>query len=242
MTARSPGSGIGEALQHLVTAESRLTRVTVTDQVRETLRRAILSGDLPGGERLALADVAEALGVSTTPVREALRVLASEGFVQLDPYRGGIVRSPKREEIEEVVRLRQALEPLAMEEAVKGMTPEILEEAERHLQMMLDKPDSDEWVESNRVFHEILYRGVSSERLLEILSMLRSPVVMYVSRAVIHHAGFRTEANRQHVGLMTAVKQNDVERASKIIVDHVALPVVAAEDGKPHSEGGPSNE
>ncbi len=205
------------------------TRVTVTDQVRETLRQAILTGLLPGGTRLALAVIAEALGVSTTPVREALRVLASEGFVHLDPYRGGIVRSPDRNEIEEVIRLRQALEPLAVEEAIAGMTHDILGEARVLLQTMLDRPNSDKWVEANREFHEIHYRGASSERLLEMLAGLRAPVVMYVSRAVIQHEGFRIEANRQHVALFEAMAERDVATAIEIIRHHVALPIAATE-------------
>lgn len=206
-----------------------LNRATISDQVRETLRRAILGGQLPGGTHLGLAEIAEALGVSTTPVREALRVLSSEGFVQLDPYRGAIVRSPDRAEIEEVIRLRQALEPLAMDEAVPGLTPEIIGEARRLLQMMLDRPDSDEWVEANREFHEMLYRGVTSQRLLEILASLRAPVVMYVSRAVNQDAEFREVANRQHVALFDAMVSGDVGTAKEIIFHHVALPIVAAE-------------
>jgi DNA-binding GntR family transcriptional regulator len=209
-----------------------LARLTISDQVRETLRRAIVTGQLTGGTRLGLAEIAEALGVSTTPVREALRVLSSEGFVQLDAYRGALVRSPDRNEIEEVVRLRQALEPLAMEEAVPALTPEIIAEARRLLQFMLDQRDSDEWVEANREFHEMLYRGVTSQRLLEILAVLRAPVVMYVSRAVNRDAGFRDVANKQHVTLFEAMVAGDVETAQAIIVDHVALPIVAAaEDG-----------
>jgi DNA-binding GntR family transcriptional regulator len=205
-----------------------LTRLTISDQVRETLRRAIVTGRLAGGTRLGLAEIAEALGVSTTPVREALRVLSSEGFVQLDAYRGALVRSPDRSEIEEVVRLRRALEPLAMEEAIPSLTPEIIAEARCLLRFMLDQRDSDEWVGANREFHELVYRGVTSQHLLEILAVLRAPVVMYVSRAVNQDAGFRDVANEQHVALFEAMVAGDVATAQAIIIEHVALPIVAA--------------
>lgn len=226
----------GETLRQ-VALGGGLNRATISDQVREALRHAILGGQLPGGTHLGLAEIADALGVSTTPVREALRVLSSEGFVQLDPYRGALVRSPDRSEIEEVIRLRQALEPLAMEEAIPGLTPEIIGEARRLLQSMLDRPDSEEWVESNREFHELLYRGVTSQRLLEILANLRAPVVMYVSRAVNQDAEFREVANRQHVALFGAMGAGNVETAKEIIIHHVALPIAAAEPNA-EEEGG----
>lgn len=220
----------GDALRQIGQAVGGgLSRATISDQVRETLRRAILGGQLPGGTHLGLAEIAEALNVSTTPVREALRVLSSEGFVQLDPYRGAIVRSPDRDEAAEVIRLRQALEPLAMAEAIAGLTPEIIGDARHLLQLMLDRPDSEEWVEANREFHEILYRGARSQRLLEILATLRAPVVMYVSRAVIQDAGFRDAANRQHVALFEAMVAGDVAAAQHLIIDHVALPMAATE-------------
>ncbi|MFP3914514.1 MAG: GntR family transcriptional regulator [Actinomycetota bacterium] len=203
-----------------------LVRSTISEQVREVLRHAILSGQLPGGTRLGLAEIADILDVSTTPVREALRVLASDGFVQLDPYRGAIVRSPDKAEAEELVRLRQALEPLAMEEAMQALRQETIDDARRLLRVMLERPDSDEWVEANKEFHEVLYRGVSSQRLLEILGTLRTPIVMYVSRAVTEHATFREVANQQHVALMEAVEAGDVARAKEIIIDHVALPLM----------------
>lgn len=211
-------------------------RATMSVKVKETLKRAILSGRLPGGTHLGLVDLAEAFNVSTTPVREALLILASEGFVELDPYRGAIVHSPSREEAEEVIRLRQALEPLAMEEAVRLMTPDTVADAKRVLQTMLDQPDSEEWVEANKEFHEILYRGVRSQRLLEILRSLRSPIVMYVSRAVTGDATFRERANEQHARLFQAVVDGDVDTAKYIIVEHVALPMVVADSSAEESD------
>src|SRR5688500_20338979 len=86
-------------------------RQTAHEFVRETLRKAILRGDLPGGSRLVQADIAARLKVSTTPVREALRDLATEGMITLDPHRGGVVRELNWDDMQEIVMIRHALGP-----------------------------------------------------------------------------------------------------------------------------------
>src|SRR5690242_7828107 len=85
-------------------------RRTAHEFVRESLRRAILRGDLTGGERLIQADIAATLEVSTTPVREALRDLAAEGLISLDRHRGGVVRGLNWEDMEEIRKIRHQLE------------------------------------------------------------------------------------------------------------------------------------
>ena len=95
----------------------------------DSLRQSILNGDLVGGTKLSLAEIASTFDVSTTPAREALRELSFEGLVRIDSYRGGVVTAVTKAEVEEIVRIRQVLEPMAAREAVDGMTPEILDDA-----------------------------------------------------------------------------------------------------------------
>src|SRR5262245_24385406 len=89
------------------------TRQTAPQAVADALREAILSGALPGGSRLIQSSLANHFGVSSTPVREALRQLAAEGLVQFDSYRGAVVFTPSAEEIEDVWDLLLRLEPVA---------------------------------------------------------------------------------------------------------------------------------
>ena len=86
------------------------------------MRRSILNGDLVGGTKLSLVEIASTFDVSTTPVREAMRELSFEGLVTIDSYRGGVVTAVTKPEVEEIVRIRQVLEPIAAREAVAGMT------------------------------------------------------------------------------------------------------------------------
>ena len=96
-------------------------RRTAHEFVKDSLRRAILRGDLSGGARLIQADLAAMLNVSTTPVREALRDLATEGLITLDRHRGGVVRELNWLELMEEIRLiRQQLEPLAVRPGGRG--------------------------------------------------------------------------------------------------------------------------
>ncbi len=89
-----------------------------TQYVRSILRKAILNGELTSGSRLVQAELAAMLDVSTTPLREALRDLATEGPVQFDPHRGAIVTELSEDDLHDIYELRLVLEPLAMRQAV----------------------------------------------------------------------------------------------------------------------------
>ena len=93
--------------------------------MRDALRNAILSGDLPGDAQLVQTDIAEQLGVSTTPVREAMRDLVVEGLIAMNHHKIGTVRKPDWAEMAEIARVRQSLEPLAIE--LQHLEPVVIE-------------------------------------------------------------------------------------------------------------------
>ncbi|MDH3307694.1 MAG: GntR family transcriptional regulator, partial [Acidimicrobiia bacterium] len=99
-------------------------RVTAAQLVRGTLRAAIVRGDLPGDTRLVQTEIANQLGVSTTPVREAMRDLASEGLIVLDSHRIGTVRKPDWDEMVEIVEIRRSLEAVAVRRSMANITEE----------------------------------------------------------------------------------------------------------------------
>src|SRR5687767_15583832 len=116
-------------------------RRTAHEFVKDSLRRAILRGDLSGGARLIQADLAAMLNVSTTPVREALRDLATEGLITLDRHRGGVVRELNWQEMEAIRLIRHQLEPLAVRLVVENITDAELDEAERFRGRMAKERD-----------------------------------------------------------------------------------------------------
>ena len=198
---------------------------TATDYVSDALRRSILNGELVAGTRLALSDVASLFDVSTTPVREALRELSFEGLVRLDSYRGGEVTAVTRREVEEIVRIRQVLEPMAIHEAVEGMTPEILAEAEAILEAMAASDTWDAWVHGNRAYHQKIYEASSSRRLVALIKSLQDTTVVFVSATLRRSPILKEIATTDHHEMLEAARAGDAERLTEVTLRHLTIPV-----------------
>ena len=155
MTETTAESDPFEGLRPTVSGRGQTAHV----YVRETIRMAILNGQLPGGTRLVQSDLAAQLAVSTTPVREALRDLASEGLIRIDPHHGGVVAELDEDDLREVYQIRQRIEPFALEVAMPFLTDEILDRAqELHVEISA-APHSAAWVQLNRDFHMTIYEA-----------------------------------------------------------------------------------
>ena len=203
----------------------RLRPRTATDYVSEALRRSILNGELAAGTRLALTDVASLFDVSTTPVREALRELSFEGLVRLDSYRGGEVTAVTRREVEEIVRIRQVLEPMAIQEAIEGMTLEILGEAEAILEVMAASDAWDVWVHGNRAFHQKIYEASSSRRLVGLINSLQDTTVVFVSATLRRSPILKETATTDHLAMLEAARAGDAGRLTEVTLRHLTIPV-----------------
>jgi DNA-binding GntR family transcriptional regulator len=200
-------------------------RRTAHEFVKDSLRRAILRGDLSGGARLIQADLAATLNVSTTPVREALRDLATEGLITLDRHRGGVVRELNWPEMEEIRLIRQQLEPLAVRLVVERITDEDLDEAERLRQRMAKEKDLGDWVELNTQFHLVFHRSTGMIRLTSILQGFEEASAVYVAQAQRWHPEIRRRANDEHQALIEAYRSRDADRAAAVIRGHAAMPI-----------------
>ncbi len=144
--------------------------------VSETLRQAIQDGVLKPGERLMEIPLAEELGVSRTPIREAIRKLELEGFVVMVPRRGTYVANISLKDITQVFEIRSALEELAAGLAAERITAEEIETLERMLVEIgdhMENKDMESVVAADVEFHEVLYRASRNERLADIVHNLR---------------------------------------------------------------------
>ncbi len=200
-------------------------RGTALVYVRDTLRHDILTGALAGGTRLAQTDIAKQLGVSTTPVREALRDLASEGLVTIDPHRGGFVIELNRDDLVEIYQIRHALEPLALRIALPQITGELIEHLDQLDEDMRSAPNVAAWVELNSTFHMSIYAASGRSRLLSTIRSLQDASVMAAAAQLSHTAGVREEANQEHSELVDAIRCQDVEHAVALLQAHLARPV-----------------
>lgn len=198
---------------------------TATDYVSDSLRRAILNGDLVGGTRLSLAEVASTFEVSTTPVREALRELSFEGLVKIDNYRGGVVTEVSRKDVEEIVMIRQLLEPTAAREAVAGMTPKIMAQAEAILDDMAASDSWDVWVQGNRAFHGKIYEAASSQRLVSVITGLQSTQVVFVSATLRKSPDLKESATADHLAMLQAIRDGDAEELVALTLKHLTIPI-----------------
>ena len=204
------------------------TRKTAHEFVRDVLRRAILSGELTGSTRLVQAELAATLEVSTTPVREALRDLASEGLIRFDPHRGAVVEELSRDEVNEVYAIRKVLEPLALSQALPNLTDNDLDLLQRLHKKMLDEPQGAEWVDFNRNFHMMIYES-AGPRLSNIIRGLMDASVMYIGASLKEVPNLREEANHDHSEILEAVTRRDVEAATAAVIAHLDLSIRALE-------------
>ena len=209
------------------------TRKTAHEFVREVLRRAILSGELRGSTRLVQAELAATLEVSTTPVREALRDLASEGLIRFDPHRGAVVEELSREELNEVYTIRKVLEPLALSQALPNLTEGDLDLLARLHKKMLDEPQGAEWVDFNRNFHMMIYES-AGPRLSNIIRGLLDASVMYIGASLKEVPNMREEANHDHSEILDALTRRDIAAATAAVLDHLNLSMRAL-DERSHS-------
>lgn len=203
---------------------------TTHEYVRETLRKAILDRSLPGGTRLVQTEVAAELDVSTTPVREAMRDLATEGLIFFDPHRGSVVRTLNLQEVREIYELRTALEPLMIRRVIDKITPEALERAEQLTAEMDREKDPSIWVEYNREFHALFTEANDGSRLSAILASLRDSAAAYVSLSLDTRPQQMAETNDEHRGIIEAYRASDVDQAIDITLAHLQSTLAAIEE------------
>ncbi len=191
--------------------------------VCETLREAIRGGVLKPGERLMEIQLAEELGVSRTPVREAIRKLELEGYVIMMPRRGTYVANLSIRDVNEVFEIRTTLDSLASGLAAERITDEELERLERLLVLIgeyIEQNDMDKIVETDMEFHDILYQASRNARLVGIIYNLREQLTRFRSTSM-SYPGRLKETLEEHIRIVEAIAQGNVELAQKAAEDHM---------------------
>ena len=203
-------------------------RITAVDLVRDALRAAILRGDLTGGSRLVQTEIATQLSVSTTPVREAMRDLASEGLITLDSHRIGTVRKPDWDEMVEIITIRRALEDIAVGSAMANITSGQLSQARALADDLSQEEDIGSWVQKNSQFHSIFHQATGTKRLGAMLQALEEAGGVFVAQAQRLHPEIRRRAIADHFALLDAYEAKDLDRAIEIQRTHINLPLEGA--------------
>lgn len=202
---------------------------TAHEAVRESMRQAIMRGDLQGGTRLIQSELAESLGVSTTPVREAMRDLATEGLIDFDRYRGAIVHTPTLDEVREIYEIRLLLEPAAARKAVHRISKKDLRTASALLSQIDDEDDIGRFVDLNRSFHAVLLTPGVPARLEPILRVLRDAAAIHVSASLKAQPSQMRDSNAIHHRLLDAYRRHDAEAAAELTSRHLSSTVETIE-------------
>ena len=193
------------------------------DVVFNTLRKAILKGDLKPGERLMEIALAEKLGVSRTPIREAIRKLELEGLVVMAPRKGAKVASITERDLNDVLEVRKGMEELAIRLACERITPEQLDELDQVEKKFLNLIDSENLTELAEVdveFHDIIYAATNNKRLIQLLNNLREQMYRYRIE-YLKDSAVRRKLAKEHKSICEALRTHDKESALRYVYVHI---------------------
>ena len=193
------------------------------DVVFNTLRQAILRGEMEPGERLMEIQLADKLGVSRTPIREAIRKLELEGLVIMIPRKGAEVAHITEKDMRDVLEVRAALEELAATLACRNVTPERIEElkmANKRFEAAIISKDVVAIVDADVNFHDIIYAMTDNQRLIQIINNLREQMYRYRFE-YIKDANMREDLRREHREITDAIIKGECERAKAAISIHI---------------------
>ena len=183
------------------------------DVVFNTLRKAILRGELKPGERLMEIQLANKLGVSRTPIREAIRKLELEGLVLMIPRKGAEVAQITEKNMQDVLEVRKALEELSVQLACERITPEQVEEmkmAAEDFRKVLKSGDVTKIAEADVKFHDIIFAATNNQRLITLLNNLREQMYRFYPQLL-----------EEHDKLIALISGGEVEEACELMGCHI---------------------
>ena len=204
-------------------AATPIQRQTIASMTVEALRERILRGDYPDGEPLRQDALADELGVSRIPVREALRQLEAEGLVTFNPHRGAVVSTLSLDEIVELFELRADIECDLLARAIPCMTKDHLERAFDVLDDFDDALRSGQasrWGPLNWHFHAALYTPANRNFTMSLLQKLHQHSDRYFRMQVLLTRG-GAKANEEHRAIANAVRKKDVNTAIDLMRAHI---------------------
>lgn len=202
------------------------------DVVFNTLRQAILRGELKPGERLMEIQLANKLGVSRTPIREAIRKLELEGLVLMIPRKGAEVADIKEKNLRDVLEVRSALETLSVRLACERITDEQIEELKRaakEFKFTLKSGDITKIAEADVKFHDVIYEATENKKLIQLLNNLREQMyryrVEYLKNETAH-----AKLLKEHEEIISKIEKRETQAAIASVCQHIDNQVEAVVD------------
>ena len=203
----------------LISAQ-KMPRLSASDHVAQTLKKAIVDGLLPAGELLRQDEIASHFHVSKIPVREALKHLEAKGLVTFLRNRGAVVASLSAAEIDEYMEIRAMLEARAAHLAAAQIDDQTIEHARQHVDAFALATDASGWGELNWLFHSTLYSAAGRPILLAEIRTLYNKVERYV-RALLSVTTEMPKTQHEHAAILDAFVRRDPDAAAELTRAHV---------------------
>jgi DNA-binding GntR family transcriptional regulator len=197
--------------------------MTLANEIARHLREQIISGALPAGERVNETRITRELSLSRSPVREALRILESEGLVTLEPHRGARVRTVSEEDLEEIFDVRLMIESHGVLRHLHRLAPEALTPVRRAVEdarAALGAGDIDGWHRASLRFHDGLVMLASNRHLTRLHEELKTSLRRY-QISVVAPPGEPERFQVEHEAILEALEEGRVERGAELVARHV---------------------
>jgi DNA-binding GntR family transcriptional regulator len=196
---------------------------TIRRKIYEHLREQLLSGEIQPHQHLIEAKIAQDIGTSRTPVREALHSLELEGLIESIPRVGYVVKPTSEQEVEEICEIRMAIEGVAVRWAMEKAHKKLVEELKKNISLSDEKVSKGEvkaFVDMDARFHEIIARFSGSKRLRELAQTLRRHMLRYRIQS-IYSVDNVLRAIEGHKGILRAIEKRSLEEVNKAIRYHM---------------------
>jgi DNA-binding GntR family transcriptional regulator len=198
-------------------------RKSLGEHVFESLKHSIIRGKISSGEWLVESHIAETLGISRTPVREAIHKLEREGLIERQPRGGFTVLGLDRNDIEETFGIRSVLEGYAARLAAVKHDAQELEDLENKIgefQNALDRKKMKLLPAINTEFHDLLYGLSKSPKLINMINGLRDQIYRY-REMILKERKFASTSNLDHKKMLKYIRRRDAEGAERLVRDHI---------------------
>lgn len=201
----------------------KFKKATYHVQIADMLRDMIMTGKLKEGDKVNEGKLCETMGISKTPMREAIRVLSVEGLIRLVPNRGAFVTKPEFEEIAEMFDVMSLLEGFCAREACQKMTSKNfarLEKLHAKLEENFERHDQEEYIRTNNQYHSVVQEIAGNRTLNQIVSGLRKKILLYRFQSLNLPQRFASSI-REHRDLLEAFRQRNHSKAETLMQAHL---------------------
>jgi len=204
---------------------NKIRATTLHQEIVSRIRKMIQKGILVRGQKVNEKDLCESLGVSRTPVREALRQLTSEGLIQLIPHKGAFVSQPCIEEISDLFEVMSVLEGTCARLAATRMKEKDLhriEALQEELETHYQNRDHEAYLKTNHVFHVFIQELTGNRVLNDVINGLRQKILLYRQRQLYQPERF-DQSIQEHRNLLGAFRTRDPESAESLMKHHLLM-------------------